>query len=159
MNKDRLIPIFFVIAILVCSAFIFYDSYIHSEIPNNIKYRTITKNIDIYNVDELIDVCDNGDLEQTLKCINYKIGEKYIYRIRQSDDIISFENLFNNGGDCSDWAYFWRYVARRINVNELYVTIPMNEKLLHRFNVISDGTTYCTVDLQTIYCFEMIKER
>ena len=121
-------------------------------------FKTHTIGIEGLNtttVEGIIDECKgNGSrIDKEIECVQTHVKRFFSYQVRDDDEVISFETLMNDGGDCGNWADFWIYVGEGLGYNSESKRIPVDSKTAHRFAVITNHEGYCVADQSNINCF------
>jgi hypothetical protein len=110
---------------------------------------------DSAKVELLAEVCGKEpDIEAKAKCLNYFVVPIFKYKIRNESEDISYQTLFEEGGDCGIWANFYVEVGKMMGVYSERVIISVNNETTHAFAVLSNHQGYCTLDQTDIHCFK-----
>jgi len=106
---------------------------------------------------EIIDNCKNLDLENSVDCLVKNVKKFYKYNYTNGiGDILDFNELKNNGGDCRDWAFLYERLGKGLGLTSTSYGLDRNGngKSDHRFAIISNGS-YCIIDQTTYWCKEL----
>lgn len=107
------------------------------------------------SLDDIINDCNNGTIriDKRLKCVQAHVDRFFTYKIRPDNETISFTELMYDGGDCGNWADFWKYVGDKLGYDTTDKRIIVDDKTAHRFAVISNKQGYCIADQKNLNCF------
>jgi len=150
--KEKINRIIFLV-LCISIILIHYGTFNNNELK---QLKTIKQNIstdsDIY---ELINLCEtNVNITARLQCLINYVDTIFIYKERPDDVDISFNVLFDEGGDCRDWSIFWEYVGIKYGYNTKSVIINIDKHTLHMFMILSNNKSYCIVDQNVLNCIE-----
>ncbi len=109
---------------------------------------------DSLTVEEMSAQCNHLErIDKRLQCVNTRVQMVYTYKVRPDDEIISFDTLMTEGGDCGNWAKLWEFIAEQYEYDIEPIRVGINETTAHRFSIISNEQGYCTVDQTKVKCF------
>lgn len=113
------------------------------------------QNNDSAKVELLAEECGKEpDIEAKSKCLHDFVVPIFKYKIRNESEDISYQTLFEEGGDCGIWANFYVEVGKMMGVYSKRVIISVNNETAHAFAVLSNHQGYCTLDQTDIHCFK-----
>jgi len=101
---------------------------------------------------ELISYCEEYEFPGNLKCVNHYLKKHYEYVVKD-DDVLSFDVLMSEGGDCANWSNLWGEVGESFGYSVQNPIIQTSEDSFHTFEIISSYDGYCTADLINLNCF------
>ena len=106
------------------------------------------------SINTIVGGCENNSrIDKQLYCVQEHVKRFYIYQVRPDDENITFDKLFEDGGDCANWAKFWETVAVEFDLEVKPIRIRMNKNTNHRFSILSNEQGYCNVDQTKVDCF------
>lgn len=71
----------------------------------------------------------------------------YIITTNLAKNKTAFQDILENGGDCTEWAYVYRTLAVAFNYTYTNVHVPG-----HVYIVLADETGYCSIDGKKAIC-------
>lgn len=127
----------FLIANLINTLGLFKKNYTPKEIPNSEQ--------------EILNNCQDLILEEEVKC--WRDNVKTFYKFTPTEDSItlSFKELKEKGGDCRNWAFFYKELGEKSGFNTDTILIELN-KFNHRIALINNGKDYCMIDQTSYWC-------
>jgi len=99
---------------------------------------------------DIVSNCDDLDLESTAFCLKSNIKTFYNYNSTTGSvkEINSFDFMFENGGNCVNWANLYEDLIRNLRYSSKQISSNH-----HRFLVIYKGTDACILDqIETPIC-------
>lgn len=153
-----LVIFIFYIILMMAVAFLagfFFFLYFSGDKPTN-----IAGNSSNWTYADLPD-CSNMSLVNTSKCLNDFVNEVYNYIETEDSITLSYNDLFNVGGDCKDWNvdFYQREMEKYgfdTKVEEVYIREEVENgttyHVFHAFTIASDYSGYCLLDLQSLNC-------
>ena len=95
----------------------------------------------------------NLSLEDTAEYLNSKVKSIFKYNITDDNIKLTYEDLVRRGGDCKNWAEYYKSLARDTNFYSENYRMRISNKTNHVINIISDSTGYCVMDQRNYKCF------
>jgi len=111
------------------------------------------------NYNETPEECINLSLEDTAYCLNNYVKSIHKYRKNKDSNVLTLEELKEQGGDCKDWTDLYCDYGEELGFNVKRPVIKIREDSWHTFAIISDETGYCLLDQVNIKCYEMGNDR
>jgi len=99
-----------------------------------------------------LSACSSDDFYNTSFCLNYYVNKIYKYNITEDNIDLGFQELKSRGGDCLDWAKFYKQEFTTRGYNSQIVKIQINETTNHAFVIANDEMKYCLLDQRLIIC-------
>lgn len=111
----------------------------------NLKYKDINESIS--------ECSERYRIDMMVKCMHEDIENIYTYKVRNDSEKISISTLYQEGGDCGNWADFWVNIGKEFGYDTKKIRIGVNESVNHVFTVISGEEGYCWIDQTNYDCF------
>lgn len=118
---------------------------------NELNLKHYEKEIPIKEND-IIEDCKNLDIEETSICLTSNIRSFFKYRINEDSNILSFEELKEQGGDCKDYSELYGRISKEISLYSESCRFQISEDSYHRIEIISKNNTYCVLDQKKYLC-------
>ena len=97
--------------------------------------------------------CSSLDFPDDLYCYQKDLKSWYKY-VKTNDEVTySLEELKLYGGDCHNYALYWKAIAESKGYGVELVNPGINEKKAHLFAVIYNHKGYCVTDQTIVWCF------
>lgn len=139
-NVNKLTVFLFITSILlfalVLRLTIFSDKATMKEINNN--------------ATKITGLCNKNDIIQNARCVNDWVKGFYKYNISQISKKLSFDELRNQGGVCSQWAELYCSIGKYYGFYTKEVIIDIDNKFQHVFCVWSNDKAYVKLDQRDI---------
>lgn len=150
--KEILIVILIIVFGFDCLIHIFDIRFV--EEPN---IESGTKGLNITDKGlNITDICNGLATEETAECLVNYVNTFYKYRRNPDDNILTFEELKEQGGDCKDWSELYIKLGKE---NGFYVEegyIQINDTLAHVFTIIANFSkekSWCILSNNEYHCF------
>ena len=105
------------------------------------------------DVPATISECYNLSLADTANClVTYT---KPIYKYRKNPDInrLSYDELVDQGGDCSDWSSYYAVLAEAMGYYVYTPTMRVNKTNWHQVAIMSGDEGFCLIDQVNYQCW------
>lgn len=149
---------FYLVILIVIAFFAGYFFYLYFAGTKNVHVQSEgNKTWEHYDLPN----CSNMSLVNTSRCLNDFLLEVYQYKPTDDDINLSYDQLFNEGGDCNNWNFdYYGNLLESYGFNvereELYIKDEAEDgvtyHIFHAFVIASDETGYCLLDLDSITC-------
>lgn len=158
-NNNKFKVVVFSVILLLFIFLILYFWVDAIEIKNSQVYNYVSAKLNIVNKPETVKdiyvICKNDNLGEYVQCSQKYIMSIWNFKIRTSEDYIPFEQLIEDGGDCSDWSNIWTQIAELNDNNHIETDFKITETFSHRISILSNEKEYCIIDGINIDCREV----
>lgn len=127
--------ILFALFLFMCF-FVIYISLFPELIPESMRIGA-----------EEVNDCKNMSLEDTAYCLRDYVSTFYKYRELNDWINLNETELKEFGGDCRNWAFYYKKLANKIGYEAETFSFMVNEDFGHRFAIILSEEGYCTLDM------------
>lgn len=144
----------FMIFSMIC---FFVLGFFASEIDINLNDYIFEKNNVIpASEQEIIDNCKNLSLEESAYCLRDEISSFYNYTKTNDSLKLTLEDIKLRGGDCRNYAFLYERLTKGLSLNATTNNYKSIKDVCpgHRWAVIWDNETYCSLDMLKVRCKE-----
>ena len=117
-------------------------------------YNYSTHNKTPEKVKDIIYNCANKEgLKDNMECFTSEIKNFFIYNKTDDNIELNFTQLIERGGDCRNWAQFYKSLSIAKGYNVDLIRLKINSTNSHIFAVASNEEGYCIADQKSLFCF------
>ena len=107
------------------------------------------------SMEEVINSCSDLSLKEAGQCAVENTRNFYQYNLENIGTEISFSELVEEGGVCSNWSHYYTELGESLGYNTEDKIIRLSGNLYHEFSVWSNEESYCILDQTELSCFEL----
>jgi hypothetical protein len=95
---------------------------------------------------EMVGFCDKPLINDTGQCLTNYVSDFFKYTERVDSEDVTFEMLYQEGGDCQQWSKFYKEAGEQLGKDVQIVTLHVGIGDSHQMAIMSDKTGYCLFD-------------
>ncbi len=112
--------------------------------------------VKLSDVADVANFCESDSREDEIYCVRDWIKRHFKYVLSDRAGPAPTMETLNNGGDCDDWAKVYSDIFEMMGYESEMIDIPTTEELGHSFLVLYWNNGYCTIDMLTLNCYNLM---